>query len=246
MIIESDFNEIKYPNHESDTFEYKQSINEKFFNKYIETICGFLNTNGGYLIFGISDKLDLIGLKAKQKELDNFILRIDSIFGSNQIIGIDSESGEFVKLKSSNIKPRQIVNNEKKKFLVIEVIPEPNIKYQLANGLIYYRLGASNYFEKTERIFRQADFESACKNIQIKAEEDNKQNIKLFQKTLDEKNKKIEELNKNLDEEKEKNIIYQEQLELSIKNSDKLVKYNPNQGSIINDIIKLILPCFRG
>lgn len=243
-ISESDFDNIKFPYSESDKFEYKQSINDKFFNKYIETICGFLNTRGGYLIFGIKDNLDIIGLKIKQKELDNFILRIDSILGSNQIIGIDSESGEFVKLKSSNIKPRQIVNMEKKVFLVVEVLSEPNVKFQLANGLIYYRLGASNYFEKTERIFRQADFESACKNIQTKADEDNKKNIKLFQKTLEEKNKQIEELNKNLNIEKEKNIIYQEQLEYSINNSDKLVKYNSN-NNVLTDIIRMVFSCMR-
>lgn len=246
MLSETDFDSIKFPYSESDKFEFKLSINDKFFNKYIETICSFLNTNGGYLIFGIKDNLDIVGLKPKQKELDNFILRFDSILGSGQIIGIDSVSGDFVKLKSSNIKPKQIVNKDKKKFLAIEVIPEPSIKYQLANGVIFYRLGASNYFEKKERIFRQSDFESACKNIQTKANEENKSNIEIFQKTINEKNKEINELNKKLLKEQETNNIYQKHLESSINNQDKLIKYNPNQGSIINDIVKLFFPCLRG
>jgi predicted HTH transcriptional regulator len=246
MISESDFDSEKFPNSESDKYEYKQSINDKIFSKYLETICGFLNTCGGYLIFGIKDNLDLIGLKIKQKELDNFILRIDSILGSGQIIGIDSKSGEFVKLQSSNIKINQITNKDGKKFLMIEVVPEANIKYQLANGLIYYRLGASNYFEKKERIFKQSDFENACKNIQTKAEEDNKSNIKLFQKTLDDKNKQINELNNKLKEEKETNDIYQNHLEKSLNNQNKIINYNSNQNIILTNIFKSIFPCFKG
>ena len=110
MVNESDFNSAKFPFSESDKYEFKQSINVKIFSKYVETICGFANTNGGYLIFGIGDNLDVIGLKIKQKELDSFILRIDSILNSNQIIGINMESGNFVKLNSSNIVTTQITN----------------------------------------------------------------------------------------------------------------------------------------
>ncbi len=243
MITDSDFDNIKFPYNESNKFEYKLSINDEEFNKYLETICGFLNTNGGYLIFGIKDNLDVIGLKVKSKKLDNFILKIDGIFNNNNIVGIDIESKEFVKLKQSNIVTKQITNKDDKKFLIFEIVPDPNVKYQLSNGLIYYRLGASNYFEKTEKIYRQSEFDIACKKIQDKANNDNKINIKLFEETLDEKNKQIDELNKSLNQEKETNIIYQKQLEQSIKNSDKLIQYNNN--SSLNDIIKIIFPCLR-
>ena len=113
--------------------------------------------------------------------------------------------------------------------------------------MIYYRLGASNYFEKTERIYKQSDFESACKNILTKAEEEeeNRINIELFQKTLNEKNNQIDELNKKLSEEKETNNIYQKHLETSINNQDKLIKFNPNQTSIIDYLINSVFHCFR-
>lgn len=245
MLSEKDFNKNKFPYNESNKFEYKQSIVDKNFHKYLETLCGFLNTNGGCLIFGIGDSLDLLGIKIKQKELDSFILRIDSIINSGQIIGINIENKQIIKLKPNNIIVKQITNTENKKFLVIETIPEPNIKYQLSNGTIYYRLGASNYFEKTEKIYKQSDFENACKNIQIKADDDNKSNIQLFQKTLDDKNKQIDELNKKLDNQMETNVIYQKYLESSINNSNKLVNYNQNNSISYTDFINLFFSCLK-
>ena len=54
----------------------------------------------------------------------------------------------MVCLSSSNIKINQIKSNSGKIFLWIELIPEPDVKYQLANGMVYHRLGSSNYSEK--------------------------------------------------------------------------------------------------
>ncbi len=57
------------------------------------------------------------------------------------------------------------------------------------------------------------------------------------------KNKQKEKLNNKLNKEKESNIIYQKQLELSIESSEKLIKYNNN--NLLNNIIKTILPCLK-
>ena len=244
MINDTDFDNIKFPYNESNSFEFKQSIHDDCYNhKYVETICGFLNTGGGYLIFGIADNLKTVGLKTNQKRLDNFILKIDAIIHNEKIIGFNNESKEFVKLSNENIIIKIIINKENKKFLIIQSIPKSNIKYQLADGTIYYRLGASNYFDKTERIITQSEFDYECKNIIKKANDENKINIQLFQETLEKKNKQIEELNNKLDKEKESNIIYQKQLELSIESSDKLIKYNNN--NVLNNIIKTFFPCLK-
>lgn len=226
MISHNYFDGKKFPHTESDKFEFKESICSKSFDKYIQTICGFLNTSGGNLIFGIKDNLELKGLnQIKQKELDNFILRLDSIINEKQIVGIkyngldnginnliDDECeinlNQLIYLKSSNIKINQVKTNSGKIFLWIEVIPEDDVKYQLANGMVYHRLGASNYFEKTERMYKQTDFESACKQIQKNAELENKSNIVLFQKTIKEKNKHIELLNIKIQEIQENNKMY--------------------------------------
>lgn len=286
MISNGDFEGKKFPHTESDKFEFKKSISTKSFDKYIQTICGFLNTGGGNLVFGIKDNLNLLGLNStKQKELDNFILRLDSIINEKQIVGlkclnkysndtIDNEdkidklnAEQVVCLSSSNIKVNQVKSNSKKIFLWIEVIPEPDVKYQLANGMIYHRLGASNYFEKTERIYKQNDFESACKQIQKNAELENKSNIQLFQQTLKEKNKHIELLNKKIQQVEETNQMYEKYLSNTIKNqtqspdienqinkintlnstnsntSNQIMPYDYNK--FIRDIISNIFPCFK-
>lgn len=295
MISNSDFNGKKFPHTESDKFEFKESISTKSFDKYIQTICGFLNTGGGNLVFGIKDNLNLLGLNStKQKELDNFILRFDSIINEKQIVGlkcvnnqiediIDGEcetnktdktdkfnTEQVICLSSSNIKINQVKSNSGKIFLWIEVIPEPDIKYQLANGMVYHRLGASNYFEKTERIYKQNDFESACKQIQKNAELENKSNIELFQQTLKEKNKHIELLNKKIQQVEETNQTYEKYLANTIKNqtqsqfhypdvenqisqtnqtnttnsnTNQIVSYDYNK--LLRDIIHNIFPCFK-
>lgn len=280
MLSNKDFEGNKFIHPESDKLEFKESFVDKAFDKYLQTICGFLNSGGGNLIFGIKDNLDLVGLNLKNKSIDKMILRIDAIIRERVIVGInivsdiDSnietmvESNKFVLLDSSNIKTRQIITSSNKKFLIIEVIPKSNTKYQIRGGMIFYRLGASNYYEKTEKIYKQKDFENACKQIEQKANSENKSNIKLFQKTLDDKNKKIEELNIKMNKLEETNSVHQTYIQNIIakttpnvvskqptningykSNSSNIESQSQNQlihydmNKIINIVIKKIFPC---
>lgn len=54
-------NEIKQliANDESRTLELKKSTSELV--KGMQTLCAFLNTDGGWLIFGVSPKLEILG-----------------------------------------------------------------------------------------------------------------------------------------------------------------------------------------
>jgi len=267
MISNNDFEGTIFPYPESVKFEYKQAIDIKFFDKYIQIICGFLNSGGGNLIFGIKDDLNLIGLTITNKLLDQFILRIDGIIGLKQIIGMDVNTNCFVSIDFSHLKTRQFINKLKKKFLIIEIVPKSNIKYQLAEGLIFYRLNASNYFEKTEKILKQNDHENACKRILQKAEQDNKINIELFCKTLGEKDKCIEILNNDLINSKKTISIYNKYVEniLShtninnnimstqpltistfnddVENKDQIIQYDYNIS--INKFFKKFFPCLN-
>ena len=56
-----DINEIKQliANDESRTLELKKSTSELV--KGMQTLCAFLNTDGGWLIFGVSPKLEILG-----------------------------------------------------------------------------------------------------------------------------------------------------------------------------------------
>ncbi len=294
MLSNKDFEGTKFIHPESDKLELKESFVDKAFDKYLQTICGFLNSGGGCLIFGIKDNLDLVGLNLKNKSIDKMILRIDAIIREREIVGINIDSdidslnidslnidsdidsnignifepNEFVLLDSSNIKTRQVITSSNKNFLIIEVIPKSNTKYQIRGGMIFYRLGASNYFEKTEKIYKQKDFENACKQIEQKANIENKSNIKLFQKTLDDKNKQIEELNNKVNKLEETNSVHQTYIEniiaktvpnvvskqstnidgyksnstdIQSQNQNQLIHYDMNK--MINIVIKKIFPC---
>jgi predicted HTH transcriptional regulator len=87
-LLQIDFegNFFKYP--ESFHFEYKKSISKENVNKTIETICAMLNRFGGYIIFGIKDDLNLIGLNNDFKEIDMFINQIDGIYHNSKILGV--------------------------------------------------------------------------------------------------------------------------------------------------------------
>ena len=275
MITDNDFEGKKFIYPESDKLELKESFVDKAFDKYLQTICGFLNSGGGYLIFGIKDNLDLVGLNTINKSVDKIILRIDSIIGEKQLVGLEKDTDLFVLLDSSNIKTKQIITSTNKNFLLIEIVPKQNIKYQLVGGTIFYRLGASNYFEKTEKIYKQNDFDSACKQIQQKANQENKSNIELFQKTLEDKNKNIEKLNNKINDLEKNNSIHQTYIKnilsksninvvstqpTNIINPNKIdyietqtQTHNQNQTQItqynnnilINQIIKKYFPCLQ-
>ncbi len=201
------FNGTTFSHNESNIFEFKETFCIKAFHQYLEIICGFLNTGGGHLIFGIKDNLTLTGLSVNQKDLDNFILRLDGIVHQSQILRIHydaninlSKSSVVTYINPSHISIEQITNDRNKRFLSIQLMPDAdeNIKYQLVNGMVYYRLGASNYCEKTDKLYKQAEYEAACKDYQNNAKKINKTNIDLFQQSLKEKNNHIDIKNKQL------------------------------------------------
>jgi hypothetical protein len=231
----------KFKHLENQYFEFKESTNPKGFQKYIETLCGFLNTGeGGYLIFGISDDLSMIGLQSRsEKDIDSFICRIDSITSTGLLLqqtsapsssspenSVDPPSPLTVcKITPNTLRTTLYVNNVQQRFLVVDATPTKGVKYQCADGMIFYRLGASNYFEKVERLFRQSEYETAVKRIETNANNDNKRNIELFSKTLTEKNQKIEELevemkrmSSQLNESNQLTSIYQTHLKQALLN----------------------------
>ena len=72
-------------------FEFKKST--KYVDKILPTICAFLNSDGGYMIFGIEDMtLKMMGVNITLKEIDNFILSvIDRIYHEMKIVRQDNK-----------------------------------------------------------------------------------------------------------------------------------------------------------
>ena len=96
-----------------------------------------LNNIGGYIVIGVQDDLQIIGIKIN-KNYDLFIRSIDDIY-HNKLIMSD---------KLSLIDKSQITHSIRvlngKNLLAIKITPLENEKYQLYSGVSYTRLGASN------------------------------------------------------------------------------------------------------
>ena len=214
-IIIDDFNGSKFKYPESNIIELKESINVNLMYKYKETICAFLNNKVPfYLIFGIKDNLDIVGLHTNNTIIDQFICKIDGIISGGTIISNKDEISS--KLTPDTIKVTHIITKSNKKILMICVNPDPQLNYQLSNGTIWYRLNASNYSDKAEKMYNHTQINDMIKQKENIAYSFNSSNIKIFCESL---NKKDEEILKFKTEISDKDKTIENLLtELTFKN----------------------------
>ncbi len=139
-----------FPYPEGKQFEYKNSL--FIVNKVLPTICAFLNSEGGYMIFGIDDEtLQITGLKATTKDVDVFILEnIDKMFHQKLIVSQSDFSGIYPR----NITTR-VMWKGPKVIIVVTIIPDEGVSYQLNDGTVYYRANASNLKVRADRAFTE-------------------------------------------------------------------------------------------
>lgn len=128
----------EFPYLEGTCMEYKKSIKDKF--KIEATLCAFLNTEGGHLICGIFDDRKINWLDIKEKEIDYFLAKIDSLT-SNRVIRLSNGDP----LNHDAIKARVVKNKENKYIIILTAnrIPGNVYTYQ---GNIIYRLNVSNFY----------------------------------------------------------------------------------------------------
>jgi predicted HTH transcriptional regulator len=230
-ISQQDFESPTFKEFENNCFEFKENILlPQGYSKYLETLCGFLNTRGGYLIFGINDSGTLVGLQNDLKEIDRFVCKIDGIVSDGHIMKRNMDTGEASYLSSENIHPTRYRNSSGKIFVVVQAKPSSStsfrIKYQLVNGRVFYRLGASNYF-----VYKQSEYESQLRNMESNFNQENLNNISLFEKTLQEKEEKLSLISSELQQTKQLNNVYQTHLNqaVSVSNDRLLGNYSfPN------------------
>ena len=135
-----------FPYPEGMQFEFKKtftSVNRsiKTKDKLYQTICAFLNTQGGYLIYGIDDETREIHGVPTTKELDAFLLKVDNIYHSNILMQEDGSPlvpGTIV----ATVVP---VASQTANLCVVKVIPTKGLSCIFHSGEKYVRLSASNY-----------------------------------------------------------------------------------------------------
>lgn len=198
-IDSSEFDNEFFKYSESNFFEFKSSICIN--NKISETICAFLNSRGGYMIFGIADDLKIDGIvNSTTKDIDNFILHIDNILHDNIIIG--NHNNRIISLNQENISVYKITNIYGKNIVVIKIIPSSMTSYQLKSGNVYYRLSASNKRERNTRFYSETEYKTMNTQTITKCNNQHAREIAKLKKFNFEKEKElysiIDELNSKI------------------------------------------------
>jgi predicted HTH transcriptional regulator len=187
-----------FPFPEGKYFEYKQS--QKSIDKFLNTVCAYLNSEGGYIIFGVMDRtLKVIGMDMTYKECDNWILtNVDGIFHYQRIIYAETGLG----IDSKYIKSEIIKRNDGKYIIVITIEPCDNT-VQIFDGHIYYRLNASNMKHRTQKVYIEEQMTSLLYNQRKTIEKDYNYIVSSFSGEIKKQSTLIKRLEKNVDEVKE-------------------------------------------
>jgi len=139
-----------FPFNEGRHLEFKSSI-QCSKHKVLPTVCGFLNVGGGHMIFGIADDLTVTGFTSTVKDLDTFLLYIDNIVRNAHVM---KENGDMI--KPEQITTRLIRLDDTRNILILTVTSEDGTRYQLKEGVTYYRMNASNYRVTNDRYYTDA------------------------------------------------------------------------------------------
>jgi len=131
---------VTFPLPEGTNLEFKIGFNSSMADKIIATLCGLLNSGGGYLVIGVEDETRrIVGIKT-DKSMDNFLLMLDSIYHHHHLKKLDGSPIPLGTIRSGTV---QAANN--KELLVVTATSEPGEKYTVKDGTVWYRLAASNF-----------------------------------------------------------------------------------------------------
>jgi predicted HTH transcriptional regulator len=123
-----------FPLPEGQQIEFKENNTQKL----DATLCGFLNTAGGYYITGIADSGRIVGLSRSM--VDVILQKVDNTIRNGKILNVSTGNPVGVKEISTSVVP---VDSEL--YLVVIRAETTNTEhvFQTESG-VWYRLNASN------------------------------------------------------------------------------------------------------
>lgn len=143
----------RFPNPEGQQFEFKETWGACTTSKMHETICAFLNSAGGYLMYGIQDSGKIMGIS--RDEADKILLRADDVFHTSKIVNcMSGKCPPASAIRGSILRLCTKLNNRPhptERFLAIITITnsDHNQTFRMTNGDIMIRLSASNFRSKS-------------------------------------------------------------------------------------------------
>ena len=139
-----------YPYPEGIQLEFKKSFHSNQHSKYRETICAFLNTNGGHIIYGILDNCVINGCLLTENERDTILLFVDSLYTI-----LKSTNSQNIPKHSIKIRFEEIAKNMY--IIIITCYPQENVTCQFLNGDSWVRMNASNMKNKYGKLYMIQD-----------------------------------------------------------------------------------------
>lgn len=132
----------KFPYLEGQQWEFKETASEHCLKKLSATVCGFLNSAGGYMVFGIRDDGCVLGVS--RKFADKVMLRVDDIIH----VGTVKNTTTGGNLTPSELKAYTVplAGWKGDSHLVVIQVASAGAGhiYKMNNGVAMYRLAASN------------------------------------------------------------------------------------------------------
>jgi predicted HTH transcriptional regulator len=126
-----------YPYPECTQLEFKKTFHINQHSKYRETICAFLNTNGGHIMFGVLNNCVINGCPLSESEKDNLLLFIDATYTI-----LKNTNGENIPKDTIKVYFEEIAKN-----IYIIIIScyrlDDTAQYQFLNGDSWVRMNAS-------------------------------------------------------------------------------------------------------
>jgi predicted HTH transcriptional regulator len=140
-----------YPYPESSQLEFKKTFHVNQHAKYRETMCAFLNTNGGHMIFGILNNCVISGCILSESEKDNILLFIDSTFTILKNCNGENMSKDIIKVYFEEIAKNLYI-------IIISCYKSDNTyKYQFLGGDSWIRMNASNMKRNCSKLYSAHD-----------------------------------------------------------------------------------------
>ena len=150
---------------ESTVLEFKEKYNIPAHATYLKTMCGFMNHQGGHLVFGVADSGVVKGMTISRKDLDRLKLWVDNVH--QQFIFDD---GVPIPVNGTITVTEKPVGR-KKYVMIIRCLPVGNgvKQVQLLNGEVWFRASASNQMvNRNTRWISYYDVRRKVSALQIK------------------------------------------------------------------------------
>jgi len=179
-----------YPYPESVQLEFKKSYHVNQLDKYRETVCAFLNTSGGHIIFGITNDCVIIGNYLNQKDIDSIMLFADSIYTILKTV-----DGQNIKPGSITVKFEKIARDIY--IIIFTCIRYENVKYQLVSGDSWIRMNASNKKVNETKLYQQQQLDIIKHRLYLKHQKEIKDTVVVISDILIKKQNKESELKLN-------------------------------------------------